>query len=257
MPERIHCAAELTRLLTERGAQVILGDSPGEPFTPVVLNRVYHTAGLSLCEEAGGVLNRDFDYEEVSFPEGHSVRSFMCCSWLLRCDAVINFSKLKSHGLMGMTAAVKNLYGIIPGTYKSEYHYLHPQPMDFADMLVDLNEYLRPALCLVDAVDVMEGNGPTQGTPRHLGVLLAGRSPYELDRLGARLRPLRPQLPRASHRNPRRPRRHPSEPMRILLLLPGVLSRRGHEGPPPAHRPPGNEIKPEREPRGMVSSDGG
>ena len=180
-------AAELTRLLTERGARVILGDSPGEPYTPAVLNRIYHTTGLSLCEEAGGILNRDFDYEEVSFPEGRSARRFMCCTWLRRCDAVINFSKLKAHGLMGMTAAVKNLYGIIPGTYKSEYHYLHPQPMDFADMLVDLNEYLRPALCLVDAVDIMEGNGPTQGTPRHLGLLLAGRSPYELDRLGARL----------------------------------------------------------------------
>ena len=86
---------------------------------------------------------------------------------------------------MGMTAAVKNLYGVIPGTMKSEYHFLHTDPLDFANMLVDLNEFVRPVLCLCDGVEIMEGNGPTQGTPRHLGLVLAGRDPYELDRLSA------------------------------------------------------------------------
>ena len=52
-------------------------------------------------------------------------------------------------------------------------------------MLVDPNEFVRPALCLCDAVDIMEGNGPTQGTPRHMGALLAATSSYELDRLCA------------------------------------------------------------------------
>ena len=59
--------------------------------------------------------------------------------------------------------------------------------MRFADMLVDLNEYVRPRLCLCDAVEIMEGNGPTMGTPRHLGLLLAGTDPYRLDRLNAAL----------------------------------------------------------------------
>ena len=178
-------AAELTRLLTERGASVVLGDSPGEPFTAAVMRLVYNQTGMRLCEEAGGKLNDDFSHRTVSFPEGKSVHEFEYCSWLSGCDAIINFSKLKSHGLMGMTAAVKNLYGVIPGTVKSEYHFLHTDPLDFANMLVDLNEYVRPVLCLCDAVEIMEGNGPTQGTPRHLGLILAGKDPYELDRLGA------------------------------------------------------------------------
>ena len=180
-------AAELTKLLIERGAQVVLGDSPGEPFTPAMLKLVYSTTGMKLCEEAGGRLNDDFSHHEVSFPEGKSVKKFEYCSWLTDCDAVISFSKLKSHGLMGMTAAVKNLYGVIPGTMKSEYHFMHRDPADFADLLIDLNEYVRPILCLCDAVEIMEGNGPTQGTPRHLGLLLAGRNSYELDRLCAAL----------------------------------------------------------------------
>ena len=178
-------AAELTRMLTERGAHVVVGDSPGEPFTALVLSRIYGATGMKLCEEAGGELNRDFSHETVEYPEAVTAKSFEFCSWLGDCDAVISFCKLKSHGLMGMTAAVKNIYGVIPGTVKSEYHFRYSDPMAFAEMLVDLNEYVRPRLYLCDAVDTMEGNGPTQGTPRHMGALLAGTDPYAMDRLCA------------------------------------------------------------------------
>ena len=43
--------AELTRLLAERGAQVILGDSPGGLFNEPVLKRVYDITGMQagLC----------------------------------------------------------------------------------------------------------------------------------------------------------------------------------------------------------------
>ena len=186
-------AAELTRILTGRGAQVVLGDSPGGPFVAPLMHRLYETAGLRACEAAGGTLNEDFGYTEVEYPEGKSLRRFAYVDWLRECDAVVNFCKLKSHGMMGMTAAVKNLYGVIPGTYKSEYHYRHEDPMDFADMLVDLDEYVRPVLHLCDAVEIMEGNGPTMGTPRHLGLLLAGTDPYRLDRLCAALLGVREQ----------------------------------------------------------------
>ena len=180
-------AAELARLLTERGAHVVLGDSPGGPFTQVYLGRVYEVTGMKQCLDAGAELNGDFSADEVEYPEGVSLKSFRYTNWLRECDAVINFCKLKSHGLTGITAAVKNLYGVIPGTLKSEYHFLHTDPLDFSNMLIDLNEYVKPRLCLCDAVEVMEGNGPTMGTPRHLGLVLAGRDPYEMDRVCAAL----------------------------------------------------------------------
>lgn len=178
-------AAELTKMLVERGAHVVLGDSPGEPFTAVVLGRIYNTTGMRLCEEAGGELNRDFTHRTAENPNAVTAKSFEYCRWLDECDAVISFCKLKSHGLMGMTAAVKNIYGVIPGTVKSEYHFRYPDPMAFAEMMVDLNEFVKPRLYLCDAVETMEGNGPTQGTPRHMGALLAGTDPYRMDRLCA------------------------------------------------------------------------
>lgn len=59
---------------------------------------------------------------------------------------------------------------------KPEYHYKYPKIEDFADMIVDLCEYFKPCLCLCDAVVGMEGNGPTQGTPRAIGAMRVGRT---------------------------------------------------------------------------------
>jgi len=180
-------AAELSRMLIARGAEVTLGDSPGGPWNSAYVSGVYAAAGLRLAEEAGARLNRDFRTREASFPQGVKARRFPYTAWLDDCDAVIDFCKLKTHGLTAMSGAVKNLFGVIPGTSKPEFHYLYPAIGDFSNMLVDLNEFVRPRLTLVDAVTCMEGNGPTQGTPRHLGALAAARTPYAADLLCAEL----------------------------------------------------------------------
>ncbi len=180
-------AAELTKLLVDRGAEVVLGDSPGGPFTAAYLRVIYAATGMELAEKAGGSMNADFSHREAAFPEGVTLQNFSFTSWLDGCDAVISFCKLKSHGLMGMTGAVKNIFGVVPGTAKSELHFRYPDPMAFANIMVDLNEFVRPRLFLTDAVEIMEGNGPTQGTPRYMGALIASRDPYTADRLCAHL----------------------------------------------------------------------
>lgn len=60
-------------------------------------------------------------------------------------------------------------------------------------MLVDINTYLQPKLYLTDAIVGMEGNGPTSGTPRQIGALLASKDPYGLDLLCAHLIGLHPE----------------------------------------------------------------
>ena len=114
-------------------------------------------------------------------PDAAVMKTFQYTAWLDGCDAVIDFCKLKSHGMMGMSAAAKNMFGTIPGTMKPEYHFRFPNARDFADMIVDLAEYWKPRLSIVDAVVGMEGNGPTAGTPRAIGCLLAGESPHKVD----------------------------------------------------------------------------
>ncbi len=180
---------ELTRMLIERGAEVIVGDSPGGLYNQAFVGRVYSATGIKEIEKVGGRLNYDFGQAEAEFPEAKQARSFIYTSYLDDADAIINFCKLKSHGMMSLSCAVKNMFGVIPGTMKPEYHYRFPNHADFADMLVDLNEYFMPKLrlCICDAVVGMEGNGPTAGTPRKIGAILASPSPYLLDLAAARL----------------------------------------------------------------------
>lgn len=171
----------LVNLLKERGAEAVVGDSPGGLYTAAFVNRVYAATGMKQVEEAGGMLNHDFSEAQADFPDAKVALQFTYTAWLDHVDGIIDFCKLKSHGMMSMSAAVKNLFGTIPGTLKPEYHFRYPNECDFADMLVDLNEYFKPRLCIADAIVAMEGNGPTAGVPRKLGALMAAASPYALD----------------------------------------------------------------------------
>lgn len=177
----------LVKMLKARDADVVVGDSPGGLFNAAHLNRVYAAAGMGAVEQAGGRLNQDFQERQAQYPEGKVCRQFQYTSYLGDADAIIDLCKLKTHGMMAMTCGAKNMFGSIPGTMKPEYHFRYPDPKDFARMIVDLDEYFKPRLTIVDAVECMEGNGPTGGTPRHMGALLASESPHKADLVCASL----------------------------------------------------------------------
>ena len=178
---------ELVKLLVARGADVVVGDSPGGLYTAAFVNRVYAATGMKAVEQVGGRLNHNFEEKDAEFPEAVVCRNFRYTAWLDEADAIIDFCKLKTHGMMAMTCGVKNMFGVIPGTMKPEYHFRYPDPRDFARMIVDLNEYFKTKLTIVDAVECMEGNGPTGGTPRHMGALIAGENPHKVDLVCAKL----------------------------------------------------------------------
>ncbi|MBR7116528.1 MAG: DUF362 domain-containing protein [Clostridia bacterium] len=178
----------LCDLLKEKGAgQIIIGDSPGGLYNAQHLGKVYRVTGMHDCEAHGATLNEDFSQSEAHFPEAKICNTFTYTTYLDKADVIINFCKLKSHGMMAMSCAAKNIFGVVPGVIKPEYHYRFPSYEDFADMLLDLDEYFHPTLSIADAVVGMEGNGPTAGVPKRMGALLASRSPHTLDMAAARL----------------------------------------------------------------------
>ena len=186
----------LAELLRERGATAVIGDSPGGIYTAAYLAGVYRVTGVGAAQQYGAVLNQDFSQAETSCPDAAVMKTFQYTAWLDGCDGIIDFCKLKSHGMMCMSAATKNLFGTIPGTLKPEYHFRYPNHRDFADMIVDLAEYWKPRLSIVDAVVGMEGNGPTAGTPKQIGCLIAGTSTHKVDLVCAKILGLeREQVP--------------------------------------------------------------
>lgn len=178
--------AALTKMLVEAGANVVIGDSPGGPFTYPWLKSVYMAAGLSAAVNEGAALNKNMEISEGD-AHGLVLREFHYTSYLDDADFIIDFAKLKTHGMMAMTGAVKNMFGAVPGTQKPEYHYNFPKSEDFANMLIDIYNHFAPSLCIIDAVEGMEGNGPTAGTPRKIGALIASKNGFFADMVGARV----------------------------------------------------------------------
>lgn len=110
---------------------------------------------------------------------------------VLSADLVVSMPKLKTHHWAGMTCAMKNLFGVVPGAiYGWPKNILHTRGI--ANAILDLTATVRPALSIVDAVTIMEGDGPIMGTARHLGAVLLGTDPVATDATCARLIGLEP-----------------------------------------------------------------
>jgi len=102
-------------------------------------------------------------------------------------DLIVNVSKLKTHTLTKLTGAIKNLYGCIPGGVKQIYHRNAKGEERFSNLLVDIYQNIKPGLNIMDAVIAMEGEGPTAGKPKKVGLLLASKNSISLDIVAARL----------------------------------------------------------------------
>ncbi len=159
---------------------IVLADSPGGSYTPEKLRTVYRVSGLTALEPDVR-LNYDTSAQPVTCPEGFTVRSFNRITPLVEADYIINMAKLKTHGMITLTAGMKNLFGTIPGLQKPEMHYRFPELASFSHMLLELARSVAPQITIVDAVDGMEGNGPTGGTKRHVGLVFASRDMYTQD----------------------------------------------------------------------------
>jgi uncharacterized protein (DUF362 family)/Pyruvate/2-oxoacid:ferredoxin oxidoreductase delta subunit len=173
----------LIRAVKAVGGIPVVGDSPGGPNTPGMVRRVWEETGIgTVCSEEGVELVL-FDDACVRAPaaECSLYGAFTLGREVVDADVLITVPKLKTHGFMMFTGAVKNLFGCIPGLEKAQFHLKVPDRDDFGSMLVDLMLACKPALAVMDAVVGMEGEGPAGGTPRHIGAVLASADSVALD----------------------------------------------------------------------------
>lgn len=133
------------------------------------------------ASKSGAQLNYDTEFTDVAYPEGKIMKSIKTIRPVLEVDKIINIPKIKTHMMTVYSGAVKNLFGIIPGSYKSEYHLRFENTLDFADLLIDICLFAKPVLTVMDAVIGMEGYGPTAGNPKKVGLVLASGNPFKLD----------------------------------------------------------------------------
>ncbi len=181
----------VARCLLDAGLRVSYGDSGGFGRPAANLRR----AGIASVADELGVELADFETgRDVSFADSPSLKRFLIAGGVLDADGLVSVAKMKTHGLLRITGAIKNQLGCVPGLAKAELHMRLPEPADFARMLVALNLLLRPRLFVIDGVVAMERNGPRGGDPVAAGVILASADAVALDATFCRLVGLDPAL---------------------------------------------------------------
>ena len=126
-------------------ANPIIGDSPSGPFTKRRLEKVYAKSGLiDLSNKFGIELNYDTGIKKVEIPNAKRLKKTSICNFVIKSDKIISLPKLKTHSLMIMTLATKNMYGAVPGLTKAKYHSMYIRRKAFAEMLLDLLTIVNP-----------------------------------------------------------------------------------------------------------------
>lgn len=180
------------RILREAGYEnIVLADSCGHGTT----KQVIQGTGMDTYLEKYQIPAIDYTKGvHVENSDGVQAKEFILPKELLEADCVISLSKMKTHALERITGAVKNSYGFIYGKNKAIGHTKYPSADSFARMLIDLNQYVKPRLYIMDGITAMEGNGPGSGDPTAMNVILMSTDPVALDSVFARLVYLKPEM---------------------------------------------------------------
>ncbi len=174
-PEVVACVAALVR---EAGGDPFLGDAPafGSARGVAIANGYQpwlESLNLPVVEFRGQ------RYQTVSQTFNHLRLS----KEAMNADRVINLPKVKSHCQLTFTLGVKNLFGCVPGKMKAWWHLeAGKDAARFGEMLVETARTIGPDLTIADGIIAHEGNGPSGGEPRFLGILGASANVFALDR---------------------------------------------------------------------------
>ena len=175
LPEVVYC---LAKMVIEAGGKPFLGDSPAFGSAMGVAKA---NGYLPLLEELN-VPVREFHgkrYKAI----GEEFNHLRLSKEAMEADVIINLPKVKSHVQLTMTMGVKNLFGCVPGKMKAWWHTEAGKDANrFGQMLVETARTINPDLTLIDGIIGHEGNGPSGGEPRHLGILGASKDVFALDR---------------------------------------------------------------------------
>jgi len=172
---------EVARLVREARGEPVIGDSPALGSARYVASRC---GLLELAQRSNLPLVEFRATRKMDSPRGAAGRLLRLACEALDADVVINLPKLKAHGQMLLSLAIKNLFGCVRGRRKALLHLvLGSRPIQFARMVVGVCQAVRPALTLMDGIVAHERTGPTGGDPRRLGLVVAGADCAAMDRV--------------------------------------------------------------------------
>lgn len=177
--------------LQRNGVKVSYGDSASLGQFGDIVERT----GLKKVAEELRIPTANFiNGRSVYYNGGEQRRQFTIALGVLDADGLISLPKLKTHNLTRITGAIKNQFGCVPGFLKPEFHVKLPSVVEFSKMLVDLNGLLKPRLFIMDAIQAMQGNGPSSGTLYPLHLLMFSTDPVAIDSVACLILHVNPEF---------------------------------------------------------------
>ena len=166
------------KILKQKGCKIFIGDSP---FTNAEAS--FKASGIDRIALKYGklVIFEQDKTKNITNKKGKILKNFKISKTLADADLVINMPKLKTHVLTKFTGSVKNLYGVILGGMKQRIHTMAKGDKNFSQVLIDIYQNVKPELTIMDAVIGMDGEGPTSGNIKKVGLILASKSGIALD----------------------------------------------------------------------------
>lgn len=147
-------------------------------------NRAYRRSGIGLAAYNAGarvLLPRKDRFRDMVM-EGRMLKKWPIYTPLVSADKVINMAICKHHNLTnGLTACMKNWYGLLGG----QRNLLH---QDIHTSIYDLANFMRPTLTVLDAFRVLLRNGPQGGSFSDTAIrnlLVVGTDQVAIDAIAA------------------------------------------------------------------------
>ncbi|MBP2673258.1 MAG: hypothetical protein H6Q84_98 [Deltaproteobacteria bacterium] len=184
-PQVVRGAAEA--FLRFGASRILVAEGPGHNRDTLL---VLEVSGLGEALVEDRIPFVDLNYDAVqSVPNAGrwtDLKVLALPATLRRADWIVSMPKMKTHHWAGVTLSMKNLFGLMPGSYygwpKNLLHWKGIGPC-----ILDINATVRPHFAIVDGIVGMEGDGPIMGTPKRAGVLVMGRSLPAVDATCARV----------------------------------------------------------------------
>jgi len=182
----------VARAFRELGADPFLAEGQGHRRDSWL---VLEESGMAAILEEGELDFVDLNHDAVVRVENEGglteLETLLLPRTLVEADWVVSLPKVKTHHWAGVTCAMKNFFGVMPGiAYGWPKNVLHQQGIH--ESIVDINAAVKPHFAIADGIVGMEGDGPIMGDPKELGCLVMSRSLPALDATCVRLMGLNP-----------------------------------------------------------------
>lgn len=178
----------LCRLLKERENQIYIGESIAF-YQKGLTGKAFDISGIKAVAQKYGACLVEFEREKlIKIKENvQGLDELYIPEILFEMDLIIDACKLKTHGGLRLSGAIKNMFGCLPGGYKQKIHRWTDDEFQLSDVFIDIHKILKPGLCVMDAVVGLDGGPTALGKPVETGVILVSENPAALDVAAARM----------------------------------------------------------------------